>query len=43
MTGPSRITYEYPEKLQVYGGYAYYIYRPFESLQKKSIYRERVR
>jgi hypothetical protein len=43
MTGPSRITYEYPERLQVHGEYAYYIYRPFESLQKKSIYRERVR
>ena len=37
-----RITYRYPERLQVHGGAAYYIHRPVESLQKRSIYRERL-
>lgn len=37
-----RITYRYPERLQVHGGSAYYIHRPVESLQKRSIYRERL-
>lgn len=37
------VTYTYPERLQVHNGYLYYVYRPFESLQKKGIYRERLR
>ncbi len=37
------ITYRYPERLQVHDGFAYYVYRPSESLQKKAIYRERIR
>jgi hypothetical protein len=34
--------YKYPEKLKVKNGYAYYIYRPFESLQNKYLYREKL-
>ena len=37
------VTYAYPERLQVHDGYLYYVYRPFESLLKKGIYRERLR
>lgn len=37
-----RITHRYPERLQVHGGAVYYVYRPVESLQKRSIYRERL-
>lgn len=32
--------YKYPEKLKVKDNYAYYIYRPFESLQNKYLYKE---
>jgi len=35
--------YKYPEQLQVKDGYAYYIYRPFESTQKKFLYKEKFR
>ncbi|MBS1581069.1 MAG: hypothetical protein JST66_02605 [Bacteroidetes bacterium] len=38
-----RITSEYPERVQVHGGYVYYIARPYASLQKRTIYRERLR
>jgi hypothetical protein len=34
------LTYRYPERTQVFNGSVYYVYRPFESLQKRSIYRE---
>ncbi len=37
-----RITYKYPERVQVYSDAVYYVYRPQESLQKRSIYRERL-
>jgi hypothetical protein len=37
-----RITYKYPERVQVYNDAVYYVYRPYESLQKRSIYRERL-
>ena len=37
-----RLTYRYPERTQVFDGHVYYVYRPFESLQKRSIYREKV-
>jgi hypothetical protein len=37
-----RITYKYPERVQVYSNAIYYVYRPQESLQKRSIYRERL-
>ncbi len=38
----TRLTYRYPERTQVFNGSVYYVYRPFESLQKRSIYREKV-
>lgn len=34
--------YRYCEKIKVYDGYAYYTYRPFESPQKKFLYREKL-
>ncbi len=37
------LTYIYPEEVQVYGGYVYYVYRPFGSLQKRTLYREALR
>lgn len=37
-----RLTFRYPERTQVYGGHVYYVYRPVESLQKRTIYRERL-
>jgi hypothetical protein len=36
------LQYKYPEKLKVKDNYAYYIYRPFESLQNKYLYREKL-
>jgi len=43
LLGPrTRLTYRYPERTQVFNGSVYYVYRPFESLQKRSIYREKV-
>ena len=38
----TRLTYRYPERTQVFNGSVYYVYRPFESLQKRSIYLEKV-
>jgi hypothetical protein len=38
----TRLTYRYPERTQVFDGHVYYVYRPFESMQKRSIYREKV-
>lgn len=32
----------YPERVQVHGGSVYYIWRPYGSMQKRSIYRERL-
>ncbi len=36
------LKYPYPSTVKIKNGYAYYIYRPFESLQKKYLYRERL-
>ncbi len=38
----TRLSYRYPERTQVFDGHVYYVYRPFESLQKRSIYREKL-
>jgi hypothetical protein len=38
----TRLTYRYPERTQVFDGSVYYVYRPSESLQKRSIYREKL-
>ncbi len=35
-----QLTYRYPERINVYNGEVYYLYRPFESPQKKFLYRE---
>lgn len=32
--------YRYPENIQVYNNQVYYIYRPYESIQKKYLYKE---
>jgi hypothetical protein len=37
-----KLYYRYVENIKVHNGYVYYIYRPFESSQKKFIYRERI-
>jgi hypothetical protein len=36
------LNYRYCEKISVYNGYVYYTYRPFESIQKKFLYREKL-
>lgn len=36
------LAYKYVEKVKVIDGYVYYIYRPFESMQKKFLYREKI-
>lgn len=35
-----KLAYRYIENIKIKDGYVYYIYRPFESLQKKYLYRE---
>jgi hypothetical protein len=37
-----QLEYKYVEKVQVYDNHAYYVYRPFESAQKKYVYSERL-
>lgn len=37
-----RLKYRYMEKLAIYNNSAYYIYRPFESVQKKYLYQEKL-
>lgn len=37
-----RIHHKYVEKIRIHNGYAYYIYRPFESIQKRFLYKERL-
>jgi hypothetical protein len=41
--GVYKLTHKYPEKLKIKGNYAYYVYRPFESLQKKFLYKEKIK
>lgn len=38
-----RLHFKYIESITIIDGYVYYIYRPYESVQKKYIYRERLR
>jgi hypothetical protein len=38
-----KLYYRYVENIKVRNGYVYYIYRPFESSQKKFIYREKIK
>jgi hypothetical protein len=42
IAGRQRLYFRYPENIQVRDGRIYYIYRPFESLQKKFLYSEKV-
>lgn len=37
-----RLAFQFVDKISVYDNAAYYIYRPFESIQKKFIYKERL-
>ncbi|MCB9224025.1 MAG: hypothetical protein R2780_06515 [Crocinitomicaceae bacterium] len=37
-----KLFYKYVEKIRIIDGYVYYIYRPFESIQKKYVYREKL-
>lgn len=39
---PIALTFKYPEEVKVHNNSVYYIYRPFESVQKKFLYRERL-
>ena len=42
--GPATaLTYPYPEEVQVHDGHVYYVYRPYGSLQKRTLYREVLR
>jgi hypothetical protein len=38
-----KLTNQYVEKIKIRNGYVYYIYRPFESLQEKFVYKELIR
>ena len=40
--GVFKLYYRYVEKIIVSDNYVYYTYRPFESTQKKFIYREKI-
>lgn len=42
ITSTYKLTNTYVHHIHVRDGYVYYIYRPFESLQKKFLYRERI-
>jgi hypothetical protein len=38
-----KLTHRYTDEIQVQNGYVYYVYRPFESAQKKILWRERIK
>lgn len=38
----TRLTHPYVEKIRMRNGWIYYVYRPFESLQTRYLYRERI-
>jgi len=39
----TKLTNRFVEQIKIYDGYAYYVYRPFESLQKKFLYKEKLK
>lgn len=39
---PRRLSFRYPARVKIRKGYAYYLYRPFESDQKYFLYREQL-
>lgn len=43
ITESFKLHYKYVEKIKIIGDQVYYIYRPFESVQKKYIYREKLK
>ncbi|NND77460.1 MAG: hypothetical protein HKN39_04700 [Flavobacteriales bacterium] len=42
LSDPFRLAHRYVEEIELKDGYAFYIYRPFESSQKKYLYKEKV-
>ena len=42
ITSSHRIFHKYVEKIRIHNGLVYYIYRPFESIQKRFLYKERL-
>jgi hypothetical protein len=40
---PCRLTHPFAEEVQVHGGHAYYVYRPFGSMEKRTLFREALR
>lgn len=40
---PSMLTHPFPEEVQVHGGHAYYVYRPYGTAEKRTLYREPLR
>lgn len=38
-----KVTNQFVERIQIIDGYVYYIYRPYESSQKKFIYKEKIK
>lgn len=42
ITGYSKLSFPYVQKIRIRNGYAYYVYRPFDSLQSKFLYREKI-
>lgn len=42
MAAPFKLAVQWPERVQVHNGWVYYIWRPAGSLQKRTVYRERL-
>jgi hypothetical protein len=42
ITEKVKLTFRYVDKIRVHNNYVYYIYRPFESIQKKFLYKEKL-
>ncbi len=42
ITEKVKLEFRYIDKVQVYNNYVYYVYRPFESVQKRFLYKERL-
>jgi hypothetical protein len=42
LSQPIELHFKYPENIQIRSNSVYYIYRPFETIQKKYLYRERL-
>lgn len=40
---PTELEFPYPDEVQVCDGWAYYVYRPYGSLQRRTLYRERLK